>query len=196
MQKWRLPLWVMTAACVLTGCGQLNAADANRLSVKKDGSIEQTIVEQFERNYYDINELKAMAEEKIAQSDLDDKEIVCNEMEEKNGKVIVKMTYQTGDAYTNFNHRELFYGTVAEAADRGYSFRDAVTKEGTDISTEQLAEVSDKYVVVLQTKEEEDMEVEVYGKILYTSGNVLLSDKKAAYIAPESEDMLSYIIFQ
>lgn len=196
MQKWKLPLCVMTAACILTGCGSLSAADTNMVSVKKDGRIEQTIVEPFERNYYNLDELKVMAQDKIEQFSHGTENIVCDKMEEKNGNIIVKMTYLTGDDYTEFNHRELFCGTVAQAAERGYSFQDAVTEEGVDISAEQLSEANDKQVVVFQTKEGEEMDVEVYGKILYTSGNIILSDKKVASIAPEGEDMLSYIIFQ
>lgn len=196
MQKWKLTLLVMTAACMFTGCGKFNLPDTNTVSVKKDGSIKQTIVEQFERNYYDVDELTAMAQDKIEKFSDGAENIVCDSIEAKDGKIIVEMTYQTGTDYMEFNNRELFSGTVAEATAQGYSLKDAVTEEGIDISEEQLAEASEKHVVVIQTKEGEELDVEVYGKILYTSGNIILSNKKVAYIAPEGEDMLSYIIFQ
>ncbi|MBO5208636.1 MAG: hypothetical protein J6B68_04740 [Lachnospiraceae bacterium] len=196
MQKWKLTLLVMAAACVMAGCSKFNLPDINTVSVQKDGSIKQTIVEQFERNYYDVDELTAMAQEKVEKFSNGTDSIVCDSIEAKDGKVVVEMTYQTGTDYAEFNNRELFSGTVAEANAQGYSLKDAVTEDGTDISEEQLAEVNENHVVVIQTKEGEELDVEVYGKILYTSGNIILSGKKVAYIAPEGEDMLSYIIFQ
>lgn len=196
MQKWRLTLLVMATACVMAGCSKFNLPDTNTVSVQKDGSIKQIIVEQFERNYYDVEELTAMAQEKIAEFNNGTENVVCDAIEAKDGKIVVEMTYHTGMDYSEFNNRELFSGTVAEATTQGYSLKDAVTEDGTDISEEQLAEVNENHVVVIQTKEGEELDVEVYGKILYTSGNIILSGKKAAYIAPEGEDMLSYIIFQ
>lgn len=196
MKKWKLTLIVMAVAYVMIGCGDSNLSNTNTVSVQKDGSIKQTIVEQFERNYYDVEELTTMAQEKISQFGDGTQKVVCDSIKEKDGKIVVEMTYQSGTDYTEFNNRELFNGTVAEALAKGYSLKDAVSEDGTDISEEQLAQINENHVIVVGTKEGEELNVQVYDKILYTSGNVIISGKEDAHIGAEGEDMLSYIIFK
>ncbi len=195
MKKRRFILAVSAAICILSGCGSLKVPEGNVVSIQKDGSIKQTIVEQFERNYYDVDELEAMAKEKIAAFNSGIENIVCDSVRAKDGKVIVEMTYLDGDKYTEFNHRELFFGTVNEAIGKGYSVKDATAQDGTEIDEEQLLQLGENHIVVIQTKEGEALNVQVYDKILYTSGNIISTGKKDVYIEEEGEDMLSYIIF-
>lgn len=196
MRKWKWTLLMTAAVCGIAGCSSLELADANTISVQKNGSIKQTIVEQFERSYYDVDELSEMAQEKIDQFNNGTENIVCDSIKTKDGKIIVEITYQTGTDYADFNNRELFSGTVEEAEAEGYSLKHAVAQDGSDINEEQLAEIAQNHVLIVQTKEGEELDVKVYDKILYTSGNVILSGKKDAYITAEGEDMLSYVIFQ
>ncbi|MDD6812569.1 MAG: hypothetical protein PUD93_12070 [Lachnospiraceae bacterium] len=197
MQKWKWTLIIIAAVFGITGCsGGSNLADANTISVQKDGSIKQVIVEQFERSYYNVDELSEMAQKKIDQFNNGADNIVCDSIKTKDGKIIVEITYQTGTDYSDFNNRELFSGTVEEAEAKGYSLKHAVAVDGSDINEEQLAGIAQNHVLIVQTKEGEELDVKVYDKILYTSGNVIPSGKKDVYIGAEGEDMLSYIIFQ
>lgn len=196
MRKWKNILVVMTAALLLIGCGASNAANMNTVSIGKDGMIAHTIVEEFERNFYDVSELEAMAQEKIKKYSSGEGSIVCESVEANNGKVIVKMTYQTGEDYTSYNRRELFSGTVGEAFEKGYSLKDIVKEDGTPISDEELSSIRENHVVIVQTKAGEELDVNVYDKILYTSAGITLSGKRDAIIAAGEEELLSCIVFQ
>lgn len=196
MRKWKRTLVIMAAAFCLTGCGSEDSPNRNTLSVQKDGKIEQTIVDRFERNYYNPEELETMAKEKIERYGDGEESIICESVKTSGEQIIVKMIYQSGTDYTNYNNRELFCGTVGAAFEQGYSLKDIVGEDGSVISDEELSAIRDNHVVVVQTKAGEELDVNVYDKILYTSENVVLSGKKDAIISAAEEEMLSCIVFQ
>lgn len=187
---------MMTVFCMLAGCGSETLPDRNTVSIQKDGTIRQIIVDQFEPEYYDIEELRAMAQEKIAQLGGTDTAIVCGTMEAEDGRVVVEMTYQTDADYRNFNNRELFSGTVSEAVAQGYTFKNLVGADGTAVGEEAVVSAGEDRVVIIQTKAGEALDVSVYGKIVYTSENISLSGQKNAAIAAGEEDVISCVIFQ
>lgn len=196
MQKWKKTFMIVAVVCGVTGCGLTEKSPSmDTVSVQKDGTIKQTIVDQFDQNDYDAEELSAMAQEKINRYSDGAGNIVCDSVEENNGQIVVMMTYQTGADYTDFNNRELFTGTVAEAMAEGYSLQDVVSNNGTSLSESEVTAAGENHIVIVQTKEGEKLDVNVYNKILYTSDNVTLSGKKDAIIDAQ-EDMISYIIFQ
>ena len=128
MNKWKkIPIVmsaIILAAYLLAGCGNGKSepsADMDTVSINKDGTIEHMIIDWFNKEYYDIDELAAKAQEKIDSFNNGTDRIMLDSAEEKDGKIIVKMVYKTGDDYTQFNNRELFYGTVAEASAMGFS---------------------------------------------------------------------------
>ncbi|MCM1387639.1 MAG: hypothetical protein NC231_09935 [Bacillus sp. (in: Bacteria)] len=197
MRKWKKLIFVMTAAFFLAGCGSVGVPDMNTISVMKDGKITQTIVDGFERNYYNPEELEQMAKEKIARYSDSEEAIVCESVESSGDKIIVKMVYQSGTEYTNYNNRELFCGTVGEAFEKGYSLKDIVGEDGEVISDEELSAIRENHVVIVQTKALEQLDVNVYDKILYTSENVMRPGKRDALIVTgEDEEILSCIVFQ
>lgn len=187
---------IMTMLCLLTGCGGEAVPDRNTVSIQKDGTIRQTIVDQFEPEYYDIEELRTMAQEKIAQIGGTEAKIVCESVKAEEGRVIVEMTYQKDEDYRNYNNRELFNGTVSEASAQGYSFTNLVGADGAAVGEAEVSSAGENHVVFIQTKKGESLDVNVYGKIVYVSGNMTLSDQKNAVIAAGEEDIVSCVIFQ
>jgi len=187
---------IMAAVCLLAGCGTASVPERNTVSVQKDGTIRQTIVDQFEQNYYDAGELEAMAQEKIGRYGGGSGTIVCNSVKADDGDVIVQMTYQAGADYTAFNKRELFCGTVEEAAAQGYSLQDLVKEDGTAIGEDGISAISANHIIIIETKAGEEMAVNVYDKILYTSGDVTISGKKDVMIPAGETDLLSCIVFR
>lgn len=192
-----MKIFIMTAAlCLLSGCGGERVPDRNTVSIQKDGTIRQTIVDQFEPEYYDVEELNAMAQEKIARLGGTDAAIVCESMKAEDGRIVVEMTYQTDTDYRNFNNRELFSGTVAEAAAQGYAFQNLVGTDGAAVGAEVVASAGEDRVVIIQTKAGEALDVSVYGKIVYASDDIALSGQKNAAISAGEEDRISCVIFQ
>lgn len=188
---------MMTAAYLLLGCGSGDletTADMSTVSIKKDGTIEHMIIDRFDKEYYDIDELPAKMQEKIDSSSNGTDNIVLESAEEKDGKIIVKMIYKTGEDYTQCNNRELFYGTVAEASAMGFSVRNIFAEDGTAMNdTKQIWE---NHVVIIQTKKGEELDVNVYGKILYTSDNVVRSGNNDVIITAGDTDKISCIVFK
>lgn len=182
-------------ALVLTGCGGEKTPGMDTVSIQKDGSIRQTIVGQFEKHYYDVDELSSMAREKAERYSEGAQEIVCESVEDQDGKIVIQMVYQSGEDYTRFNNREFFCGTVAEACAQGYSFDGMVTKDGSGIAKEEITSAGDNQVVIVQTKPGEELDVNVYRRILYVSGDITRSGKTDAVISGSEETKISYIIF-
>lgn len=195
MCKWKKMLIMTAALCMLAGCGSLSSEDINTISIHKDGKIEHTIVEQFERNYYDEDELSQMAQEKVGNYNNGGDNIACESVKAGDGKIVVKMIYQSEADYTEFNNRELFCGTVKQASEKGYSLQNLVSADGEALSAADLDALSENHIVIVQTKKGEELDVRVYDTIVYASEDITFSGKKDALITAGEEDRLSCIIF-
>ncbi|MDE7339295.1 MAG: hypothetical protein K2N80_01875 [Lachnospiraceae bacterium] len=207
MRNWTKIFFIMAAVCILAGCGSETVPDRNTVSIQKDGTIRQTIIERFEQEYYDadteafghynidIEELEALAQEKISRLGRGDK-IVCESIKANGENIIVEMTYQTDNDYTDFNNRELFSGTVSEASAQGYSMKNLVGQDGAAVSEEEVSSAGESRIVIIQTNAGEALDVNVYGKIVYTSENISLFGKRDALIDAGEGDVVSYVIYQ
>lgn len=182
-------------ALILTGCGGEKTPEVDTLTILKDGTIRQTIVGQFEKHYYDLEELNSMAKEKAERYSNGSGDIVCESVENQDGKIIIQMIYQSDAAYADFNNREFFCGTVAEASAQGYSFQDMVGKDGGSIAEEEIISAGENQVVIVQTGPGEELDVNVYRKILYSSGDITRSGRSDALIEGSEENKISCIIF-
>lgn len=198
MEKCKQFFMIIALACVVTGCGKVKASpsDMDTLSVMKDGKIKQVIVDHFEQNYYNVDELAEMTNKKIGLYSDTSEDIVCESVEEEDGMITVKIAYQTAGDYTDFNGRDLFIGTVADAAGKGYSLGDMISGDNGALSDTELEKIENNHVVIIQIGEGEEMGVNVYDKILYTSSDVVLSGKKNAIITTGDTTRLSCIVFK
>lgn len=196
MRKWINSLAIIGTVCVLAGCQSEEAPKIRTVSIMEDGTIEHMVIAPFDTNYYDAEELFTMAQEKAARFSDGSGDIVCESVETSDGQVIVKMVYQSEENYTEFNNRELFVGTVAEAGEKGYSLQELLSGSGAEFDQAVLSELAGKQVVVIQTKAGEELDINVYGKILYASANLTLSGKKDAVVTAGEEEQISCVIFQ
>lgn len=188
-----LPVLILSTA--LTGCGA--AADYSTLSFNKKGGVTQVIVEDWDQEQYDKNELQTQIETDIASYG---SAVSLNSVKVTDTSVIVNMSYETVDAYTAYNKVPLFEGSISDCQAAGYllegEFKDA-SGEAMD-RTSVLSLGKDCTVLVFQ----EPVEVKVPGKIICYSASLELSGKKQAKASlPEgSEDFLLeapvYVIYQ
>ncbi|MBD5522533.1 MAG: hypothetical protein HDR03_15140 [Lachnospiraceae bacterium] len=191
-------LMIITVMYVMTGCGKVNASasDMDTISITKDGNIVQTIVDEFDQSLYSVDELSAMTQDKIGLYSEEDGDIVCESVEENDNMIIVKISYKSGDDYTDFNDKELYFGTVNDASSSGYSVKDMVMNNGAPLDDEKFEQIKDSHVLIVQTEAGEELGINVYDKIIYMSDNVALSGKKDAVIEAGDEDRLSCIVFK
>ncbi len=181
---------------LLAGCGASALPAGNSLSVSKNGTVVQTIVDSFDQSYYDLGELEEMAEEETAAYNGSSELVSFDSAELADGKVYVQMTYADCDAYSGFNDRVLFCGTVAEATAAGYDLTNVLGAAGYSLSRSDIEDMSAHHALVVETDAGADLTVSLYAKILYASASVEISGKKTGYIAPANSSGMAYIIFE
>lgn len=203
---------ILLAGLFLWGCGKSNAGgdaaaagniSATEITVQKDGSIIETITEEFTKDYYKEEELRNMVLSEVADFNNSEEEAISvDKFEKKNGKIVIVMKYPSAEAYSEYNtnaydNKMLFFGTVAQAYDAGYSLditlRNAKNEEET-IGKEEILAMGDRHIVIAS----EPARVATFGRILYAGENITVTGKNKAGMH-EGEDGESlgeyYLIF-
>ncbi len=187
---------ICASAVFLAACsGGEENYDETTLSVSKKGRVSETIVESFDRDYYDITELKN--EFAGAVSDYNDsiggEEIELKNIELKNSRVYVDIDFTGPSDYESFVGETLFVGTVNDAYDDGYTM-DVMLKgvdRGDIIDKVRIMGMKDKNIIILS----EHVKVRTFRDIDYVSANVDVLGSKLARITSES-DGLAYIVLK
>lgn len=201
MKKWR---WILLPLilCFFTGCSKVSSADANLISVDKDGAITSAIIEPFDKDYYDKEELKQNIEDAIDayNTQAGDEAIRMKSFKIRKDTAYVIMKYASYKDYTEFNQAPIFVGTVQEAIAAGYDTAENLSKTGENLLTtmQELAASEDTYHVVVV---KEPLQVETPGNILFTSDFVAVPEKKLAEVQADEKtavmlDEYAYIIYK
>lgn len=211
MRRGRAVLLIIGIACGLVGCGQDKIPEVSSVSIGKDGAIVQQIVGSFDQDYYDKESLEALASQRVteycAESGADS--VTLESVEEKDGSVLIRFNYATDRDYNDFNHRELFVGTLSEAGNQGYGLEGVafVSSDGKPMELGYMEDHDNTKIVIIGTKPSEDLVVNTYGKVLYIN-QTATSDQDVSFVGkkgvrithPTNEDndesVLSYIVFQ
>lgn len=150
---------IVLLAIMFSGCGQADEPKNIRestLVIDENGRVTAYLVEEFDKNYYNLSELSAMVQEDAAnfggsEAASEKVKIVSVEtMEEDSGRVVVTYQFDGTSSYEELIKDQLFYGTVAEAIQRGYC--DGVTlqsvKDGTLMTDADLLQRLEEYLVI------------------------------------------------
>ena len=197
MKKCRMLMVTCALLFMLTACGSLNKDyDTTTVYIGKHQEVSEYIVEDFDKSYYDTEELKQNMEQTIQEynqkngaSDL----VVLDQYEllDDSAKLNVRIRYKSAKDYGNIHNCEFFVGTVKEARETGYVL------EGLHATASQSAktlapvdQMTEEMVVIC----EEKMDVEVKGDILYISDNVSL--KSPGLVTVGESDTYSVIVYQ
>lgn len=162
---------------LLSGCGQAAAPEDIRestLSISASGQLTFSLVGEFDRDYYDLAELRAMAEENAAVfggsaeagndgtgtggSGTDHVTVKSVEAaQDGSSRVVVTYSFDSAESFESFLAyydlgERFFYGTVAEAAARGY---EAVTlqsaQSGDSMMAGALLQEPERHLIVTDT---------------------------------------------
>lgn len=211
MRKGKWILLVLALSFGIAGCGQDKAPEVTSVSIGEDGSIVHQIVGGFEQNYYEIDGLTMLAEDRVAEYCTDNgaDSVKLESVEEKDGNVLIRFQYATDRDYSDFNNRELFVGALTEAEEQGYPLEGVafVSADGKPMEIGYIEEQDNKQIAIIATKPSEELVVNTYGKVLYINQSatsdldVSFSGKKGVHITyPENantdETVLSYIVFE
>lgn len=206
---------ILVTALLLGGCGKnetSNSAEtiqAGKISsavieLQKDGSVVETITEEFTKNYYNEENLKNMLLSEVADynNGSENGNLSVERFENKDGKLMVQLKYPSTDAYTDYNTNQyndstIFCGTVAEAYDAGYSFDISMTdsKGEETIGKEELLGMGENRMLITKVP----VRVKLPGKIMYAGENIIVESRNQAIMqADENGEALGtyYIVFK
>jgi len=191
-------VFVMICLLILcvSGCAFSEAKiEKTTIELKKDGSIVQTIVEDFPAEY-SLDELmdKNRLEVEQYNNATNNEAITIKETTLENGKVTLIMKYNGVDAYQDLNNVQLFSATLKIASALGYDMDVKLTsaEDGRLVTCKDLALQDEELHLAIVS---EATDVKTYKEILYVSEGVSLSDnKKLATI--EADKTPAYIVFK
>ncbi len=214
MRKEMTALIMLMLTCVLAGCGQEKTAQISSVSVTKEGTVKQQIVGSFEQNYYELDGLQRLADDRVQEYDAEhgSESVVLDSLEEKDGQVVIDFTYLSAQDYAAFNHRELYAGSVAQAKAEGYVLDNIafISTKNEPYEPGAIEGLDDLSIVIIATRPGEELNVNVYGKVLYINQSAMstvdvdFNGKKSVHIVnpvteqeeTAEETSLSYMIFQ
>lgn len=188
-----LSLFLGTLA--LTAC---NAGEGeSSVSLLMDGAVKATIVEDFDKSYYDKDELQQMILEEVVSYNrqLGEDAVSVDKVSVENGVARVEMTYADSESYAAFNDGVFFLGPVSEAQKAGYDLNKVFISSSDQLVTagmSDILEMSDAKILITDMKEP----VVLDGKAVYVSSNVE-TDKKCKTVSfDETSDEMAYIIYK
>jgi hypothetical protein len=173
--------------CVLTACSDVkvpDTIDTDTIVVGKDGKLTSYLIRDFDKDYYDLSELKDMASQEAVEYNssvgTDAVSTPVIELSDDGNRVQAVYEYTSYEAYNDFNEGNILYGTISDisgnsqelsAFEQKPAFTGLVSVK--DGSTADVADISEKHAVITDEK------AVIYCpySVTYLSGNaVLLSD--------------------
>lgn len=159
---------MLLAAGLMTACGgkkadvkELKAGQVKEatLLVKQDGTVQSAIVENFDKDYYNKDELKNFMEEQI--QDFNGKNgadsVVLKENDVKDGKAVAIFNYKDMDSYIGFYK---YYAPYAKVGGLACSVKEADSQnlleerftdtEGGSVSREDILSKEDASVIAVE----------------------------------------------
>lgn len=209
MRKGRVFAAVLClVAAVLAGCGQTKTPETitdTTVLVNRNGSRTYFLVGEFDKEYYELDELTAMVQEEAAKfnagrsaSDADAAVVVESVGYQTAGssRVIITYRFDGGESFERFAEeyaeQSFFYGTVQEAVEKGYMKGVTLknTKDGNPVSQEQIEKNGKARLIIT------DVKASFYcpSRITWLSDGLSLGE--AGSVDTSGVEGLAYIIFK
>ncbi|KAI4446292.1 hypothetical protein C823_000810 [Eubacterium plexicaudatum ASF492] len=207
-RKLYATLLIFAAAGMTTSCGTSFEADESTVYITKDGNVIGADIEDFNKEYYDEEELKAYITESIenyvesnGDGSLELRKFQTESSEEDGVTAQLYLDYATYIDYALFNDVTFFAGTVSEAQQEEYAFDRNFLKveEGAAAGSMDIEELlkDEKIKVVIIADE---TVVQVDGDIRCVSeGNTEVSGKNTVrvhYDVEDTEAQPAYIFYK
>ncbi len=198
MKKLALCMTMLLLLFSMAGCKKeakvLTAENVttNTILAKADGVLQVATVEDFDKTYYNLEELKSYITKEISNynTKAGDNKVVMDDIRLKGGKAIMILTYTGMDQYCAFNQvtAAYFNGGVGEISlDLPSTL--VTEKDGSLASTREVIQ-NNKYKVLIMY---EPYHIQVDGKIVYYSENAKLVDKNELQGADEG---MTIVVFK
>ncbi len=186
----------MAMALLVAGCGT-EVRNVSTISIDGEGRISYSIFEDFNEEYYDLEELSEMVSEEVSAYNseyispkvtLESTELI----EEENGKkAMIVMTFESSSDFSHFNQEALYYGTVHEAIEKGYELsKSLVNAEGEQIDSAFYDDNGDNHLIITANR----ANIIAPHNILYMTDGVVLNSKKEADLAEAPEGTVQLLL--
>lgn len=169
MKKNRILGLVLLMILFLAGCGSTEAIKVDTLSIFRDGTATYTIISDFSEPYYDVEELKAMAQEEV---DVYGTGIQISGAEVTAGVLNFQYTFDSLSHYAKFMDTSCYKSTVADALSNGYKAETRLisAKNSSNVIQMNDASIGKKNLFVWN----EAVNVRCDGNVQYYSENLTL----------------------
>lgn len=195
----------LAIAGLLTGCGKSLEADRDTVYVQKKGSVTSAAIADFDKDYYDEEELKKYIDERVAdyQEQHGEDSISIDKFSVEEGVAKLYINYKGWEEYQDFNEVTLFSGTVPQALAEGFDFNAEFTEitDGEAAGTVSKDKITDTDAKVIILSEKVDVKVD--GTIQYVSSQYTTMKAKdtVSIQLPEEaadgeESALVYVVYQ
>ncbi len=196
-RKLYAALFILVTAGITTACGASFEADESTVYIKKDGNVIGADIEDFNKDYYDEEELKAYITESIesyvesnGDGSLEMEKFQTESSEEDGVTAQLYLNYATYIDYALFNDVTLFAGTVQQAQQEGYPFDQNFLKveEGIaadSLDVKELTEDEKMKVVIIGDETVVKVDGEIQG---VSDGNTEVSGKDTVRVHYDVED--------
>lgn len=200
-----ISLACLAIAGLLTGCGKSLEADRDTVYVQKKGSVTSAAIADFDKDYYDEEELKKYIDERVAdyQEQHGEDSISIDEFSVEEGVAKLYINYKGWEEYQDFNEVTLFSGTVPQALAEGFDFNAEFTEitDGEAAGTVSKDKITDTDAKVIILSEKVDVKVD--GTIQYVSSqytSMKAKDTVSIQLPEEAADgeesALVYVVYQ
>ena len=200
-----ISLAMVVIAGLLTGCGKSLEADRDTVHVQKKGSVTSAAIADFDKDYYDEEELKNYIDERVAdyQEEHGKNTVSIDEFSVEDGVAKLFIKYSGCEDYQNFNDVTLFSGTIPQALAEGYSLEEDFTEiedgeAAGSVKKDAVADLDAKVIIL-----SEKVDVKVDGTIQYVSSQYTTMKAKDTVsiqlpeeVADGEESTLVYVIYQ
>ena len=146
------------------------------VTVNKDGSIDETLVEDFDESLYDENGLMSMINEELSRYG---KSVKFVDLETDSGKARLSLSFENDTALSNFNGTVFYADTI-----------DSLKERGVVLPGDALMAGGDRAVVL-----SESMDVVLPRKVKYASSNVTVDGKKKSASATVTDGTNAVIVY-
>lgn len=182
------------AVTLLTGCGADFSAGKDTVYVQKKGTVKGANVADFDKEYYDEEELSDFITDTVDTyvAGAGEGSVKISEFAVEDGIARVYLDYAGAEDYAAFNGVDFFAGSVLESQAAGYDIPDSYNAV-TDADT-TWDDTKNKIVIVGQ-----QTQVQVDGTILFVSENVSVTGKNTAdvtYDVLDENAQPAYIVYK
>ena len=180
-------------ATALAGCGGQEDVPITQttLTIDSSGAVRYEIVEPFDRDYYDEEELARLAREEVSDYDLRNgaERVRLEGVEVSDGMLHMVLTFDTASDFSHFTMVSLTYTTLSEARSltTGADVR-LVDDEGVSSTISGLDLDGDRHVIISQ----EPAQIRAPYRVRYRSDNTELTGRNI--VTPLDEESLPVVV--